>query len=91
MVLADTVNGGKRVKEGKEARKREQSGRTGARERRMAAEFEKCREKHFRVERRIIGFETEERKRRTRRRRRRRRRTFSVCILNTSLGRVFRC
>ena len=50
---------GQREKEGKEARKREQPGRTGARERRKAAEK--------RQERRNIGFEREERKKRRRR------------------------
>ena len=39
MVRTDTVDGvGQREKEVKEARKREQPGRTGARERRKAAE-----------------------------------------------------
>ena len=60
------MGGGQREKEGKEARKREQPGRTGARERRKAAEKRQerisCRQEKY-------GFERGEKEKKKRRER----------------------
>ena len=60
--LTRSMGVGQREKEGKEARKREQPGRTGATERRKAAEKRQERNNFVWRAEIIIGFEREERK-----------------------------